>query len=159
MGPVSCAINGIYNMICRDPDFATGGLDPCEKELHASGFYAEKHRDIEDLDLTGIDRRFQIEYNGQDELLDFVNGTGGKRQKTFTVTLKVGYATGNHLYDSYPIIGQDEHLITKRLGQKQYWPTCVDGCVQGYITTASATERLDADRVLLTMTVAVTIYG
>lgn len=159
MGPVTCAIGGLYNMICRDPDLATGGLDPCENELHADGFYAEKHRDIEELDVTGIDRRVQVIYNGQDELLDFVNGIGTLRQKTFTVIVKIGYATGNHLYDSYPIIGDDEHLITKKIGQVKYWPECVRGCVQGYITQTSATNRLDADRTVLEMTVAVTIYG
>lgn len=149
-----CAMEGIYDMICRDPDTATGGVDPSETNYHGEGFYREDRVRLDNLEGSSIDRKVSIRYDGTIEHDKISNGN--KRGRRFGVTIRVGYYAGDHHNLTHMIANDDELLIIKRLRLQQYWPS--DCCVQGYIPQESTFQDIDGDRYILEIAVEVYVY-
>lgn len=159
MSVSKCAINGLYNMICRDPDTAEGGLDPSETEKHGDGFYRVDRVNLDDIPDMGLDRKVQIVYNGTVSYGTVTNGLGAKRQRTYAVILRIGYACGDNPFDSFQIIDDDEMLVAKRIHQSAYWPDCQSGCVQGYVPVSSSIYEIGDGKYILEILIEITVYG
>lgn len=147
----TCAIRGLYNIICRDPDTAEGGLDP--------GFFIEDKIDLDFLETSGIDRKVQIEYLGTDSWGETKMGRGGKVKRTFNVNIRIGYWFGDDRVNTQMAIADDEQRIGRSLLQWDNWPECENGCVMGYMPDSSRFERLDENRGVNNITVEITVHG
>lgn len=160
MGVVTCAIDGLYDIICRDPDTAAGGLTPGDTDLHASGFFRHDREPLERLESEAIDRKVQIVYDGTDEWHPLSpGGAGGPMMRTFRVVIRVGYAVGDHEFRSYPIIGDDEQQIVEAIMNQSNWPVCASGCLNGYVPAESAIAYPDEIRRILEIAVLVQVTG
>lgn len=160
MGVASDAVEGIYTILCRDPDTAAGGMDPSETTLHSEGFYREDRITLRDIEGSGIDRRVQILCEGTEGWGALNNGLGGKRQRQFGCTVSIGYFHGDNLWKSRMIAMDDEQKFGHLIGQRSNWPSdSAYGCVQGYMLRDSRFEQLDRDRYILHIYITVEVYG
>lgn len=159
MAATACAINGLYAIICRDPETASGGIDPVEVELHAPGFYRSEREDLDFLTGQAIDRRVRILFDGTAAWPTLVNPILGFTMRTFIATIQIGYFVGDHRPESMEVIAEDDGLILNALSRQSNWPTCTSGCVNGYVVLASRRIRVDATRDIWEIEVAVTVSG
>lgn len=159
MGVVTCAINALYDMICRDVDTAADGLDPEDTTWHASGFFRHDREPLERLESEAIDRKVQIVYDGTNEWHSLSPSGGSALMRTFRVIVRVGYFVGDHEFLSYPIIGDDEQQILQAIMDQSNWPSCSSGCVNGYIPGDSAIAYPDEIRRILEIAVGVQVTG
>lgn len=119
---VFCSIQGIYDVICRDPETASGGLDPLNVELHAPGFYRTDREDLEFLVGPSIDRKVQVMVDGTNKWLPINVGT--KRLHVLGVTIRIGYFTGDHALATFEAMADDDALILRTLSKQSNWPAC-----------------------------------
>jgi len=157
----TCAIEGLYTILCRDKDTAAGGLTPSETVLHASGFYRHFGDRIDILPGDGIDRKVQIVYEGTSKWTNISSGSSGTtRMRTFQVVVRVGYFSGDHVDETMMIIADDEQEMVKEIAFSTNWPTgCSSGCVNGYVPKTSTVKRLDDTRYVLEITLDVQVTG
>lgn len=155
----TCAINGLYSIICRDPDTAAGGTSPSEAVLHAPGFLRHVGEPIDELAGQGMDRKVQIMYDGTKEWLKYGNSQHATRMRNFGVTVRIGYFAGSHVDQTMAIMADDEQAIAKAIAVSQNWPACTGGCVNGYIPGSSDVINLDDKRYILELSVAVQVTG
>lgn len=153
-----CLVNKLYEVICRDPDTATGGITPTESTYHADCFARYNIERLERLKGSAFDRKVQIEYKGALAFGTLTNGIGGKRSRNIMVSIRVGYYLGDHDMLSQPIIGADDFLISKTISKPSNYPVCEAGCVMGIVPLSSSVTILDAERQLLEINVQCTIY-
>ena len=158
-GIATCAIEGLYALICRDPDTAAGGVDPLNTCLHDDGFYRLFSDRLEELEGQGIDRKVEINYGGTNSWYPMVNGVGGKLRRTFTAEVNIGYFMGDHWTESMSVIGDDEQSIAQVVRVQSNYPSCSGGCVLGYVPTGSSVSRIAEDAAVLTISFDVEIYG
>lgn len=159
MGIATCAINGIYNIICRNAETAAGGLDPDNTVLHADGFYRVERMELDDYEGQDFDRRVQVDYVGTSEWLGLMATYDQQRERRFGVIIRIGYFTGDHEADSHMVAGDDDHQINKALMLQANWPTsCTGGgCVNAYIPVSSGFSRVDEKRWVLEIALTVQV--
>lgn len=159
MAASTCALAGLYNIICRDPETATGGLDPVDVDLHAPGFYRSEREELEFLTGQSIDRRVRIEYDGTSGWPTLFNPVVGATMRTFLVTIRVGYFVGDHGPESFIVMAEDGSQIVNAISRSGNWPQCVSGCVNGYVPLDSNLVRIDSTRYTWDIVVSVTVTG
>jgi hypothetical protein len=159
MGIVTCAINGLYNIICRDPETAAGGLTPEDVNRHADGFYRIGRVTLDQLDGEDIDRKVEIIYNGTDDWVGLMATYDQQRQRRFGVTIRIGYFVGDHEMESQPIAGDDEHQICKAIMIQNNWPSSCSGggCIEAYIPVSSSFSQINEEQWLLEIEVTVQV--
>jgi hypothetical protein len=159
MGIGTCAIEGIYNIICRNPDTAAGGLDPENITRHADGFYRIGRKTLEELEGEDIDRKVEVIYSGTSEWVGLMSTYDAQRTRRFGVLVRVGYFTGDHEMESMPIAADDDHQICKALMVQANWPTSCSGggCVEAYIPVSSSFQQLNDEQWLLEIEVTVQV--
>lgn len=112
----STAINGMYTLLCQDPDTAAGGLTPYANPYHAPAFMRLESGRLEDLAPLGMDRRIHIEYAGTEAWHTLGN------MQTFGVTVRVGYFAGaSDPEETRAVMFDDEHLIGAALSYSGNW--------------------------------------
>lgn len=153
-----CLIEHLYDVICRDPDTAAGGLDPTMSDYHAEGFYRLDKDSLDKIKGSAIDRKVQILYTGSNQFGSLTNGIGNKRHKFINVLIRVGYYVGDRDAAASQIIGADEFLITKNITKPSNYPACVEGCVMGIDPLSSIISELDAERRVLEINLQCQIY-
>lgn len=155
----TCAINGLYTIICRDPDTALGGTTPSETVYHAAGFYRHFGDRLDYLPGDGIDRKVQIKYEGTRSWHSLASSAVSDRMRTFVITIRVGYFAGSHVDETMAIIADDEQEIAKAIALSASWPVCTNGCVNGYVPKSSNVLRLDDTRYVLEIAVDTQVTG
>lgn len=159
MGVGTCAFNGLYDIICRNPDTAAGGLDPDSTVYHASGFYRHVGDELDDLPGDGLDRKVQIKYEGTGEWHSYANSASSHWMRTFNVVIRIGYFAGSHVDETHATLGDDEQLIGQAIARTANLPVCTNGCVSAYMPQSSNVVKLDDDRLILEISVAVQVIG
>lgn len=153
----TCAINGLYATICRDPDTASGGLTPSEEVYHASGFLRyEGTAPFDDLPGDGLDRRVEVVYAGTDDWTGYTSSSSSIRMRTFELVIRVGYFAGSHQDVTHGIMADDDRLIGLAV-KGAALPDCTGHCVNGYYPVGSSVTMLDATRWVLEHVVRVTV--
>lgn len=148
----------IYRVLCGDPEAtpAVDGLVPTNLNLHVERFqrFQGKGR-LEDHTGKAFDRKVQVEYGGT------VRWAGvwsrGQRERTFRVTVRIGYLFGDHETDTDMIMADDEHAFAKAVIKDQNWSACSLGCINGFVPKASSVTRVEPDRKINEITVEVTV--
>jgi len=158
-GVITTGLNGLYTLICRNPETAGGGLAPSEAIYHSeAGFIYDERVKIDSLESSAIDRRVEVIYNGTIAWGNVVNGLT-RKQRRVGVVVRIGYYVGDHELESYKIMGDDEQIICNAVLNPSTWPEGIKGCVQGYIPQTSQVQVLDANRMVLEITLEMIIYG
>lgn len=157
----TCAINGLYDILCRNVDTADGGTTPSETLLHAPAFYRHFGDRIDTLLGDGLDRKVQVVYDGTVKWIGISSGSSGStRMRNFNVKIRVGYFAGSHVDETMMVMADDEQEIIKAIAFSPNWPTgCTSGCVNGYVPKGSSVRTLDATRYILEITVEVQATG
>lgn len=154
----TCVISGLYSILCRDPDTASGGVDPSETELHANGFYKlEGLAALEDLPGDGIDRRIEIQYAGTDGWHTYASSASTTRLRTLDLVVRVGYFAGTHDGETQAIIADDDELLGLAIKTSSNWPACANGCINGYWPVRSSLTYIEANRYILEILVRCTV--
>lgn len=158
---IDCAIDAIYSTICRDAETAGGGLDPSETVLHAPGFYRHDRSELETLTGSAIDRKVQVIADGTTSWVPLYNPVIGVRIRCFNVFVRIGYFVGDHMTESFAVIGDDDLLIRNALIDQNNWPDCTVGCVNGIVPVSARRVEVDGDpaRHIWEITVEVTVTG
>lgn len=158
---IDCAISAIYECICRDEETAAGGLDPSEATLHAPGFYRHKRSELEQLTGSAIDRKVQVIASGTDSWVPLYNPVFGVKTRCYYVTVRVGYFVGDHMTESFAVIGDDDLLIRNAIVDQNNWPDCSVGCVNGMVPIDARRIEVDGDpaRHIWEILVEVTVTG
>lgn len=160
MSASRCGILGLYAIICRDPDTATGGLDPADTVLHAPGFYRHDRQRLEDLTGSGIDRKVQIVYLGTSRWHTYVEPTTGFQMRTEAVKIRVGYFAGDHVNETMASIAEDNQQIAHAISKTSNHPVCDPGeCVNGYVPRSSEVIKIDEQRYVLEIEIAMQVTG
>lgn len=160
MSAARCAINGLYAIICRDPDTAAGGLTPSDVVLHSAGFYRHDRQRLEDLTGSGIDRKVQIMFNGTAGWLTYVDPTNGFQMRNEIATIRVGYFVGDHVNESMITMAEDKEQIARAISKTRNQPVCDPGqCVNGYIPQSSEVKKIDEQRYVLEIEVRLQLTG
>lgn len=159
MSVANCAIQGIYNILCRNVDTAAGGIAPSEVVLHASAFYRHFGDRLDTLPGDGLDRKVQIVYDGTSKWHSLTSSSTLTRMRTFQVTIRVGYFSGSHVDETMIIMADDEQEIIKALALSANWPECSSGCLNGYVPKTSAVKRIDDTRYVLELALDVQVTG
>lgn len=159
MAASACAIQGIYDIICRDPETASGGIEPGNVELHAPGFYRHDREELEFLTGNSIDRKVQIMADGTRSWIPLANPVLGFRMRTFIATIRIGYFVGDHGPESMTIMADDDAKILNAISRQSNWPTCSSGCINGIVPMGSNRVRVDATRHIWEIPVLVTVTG
>ena len=138
-------MRGVYTLICRDPETASGGIDPVNVELHAPGFYRTDREELEFLTGQSIDRRVQVMADGTPRFTAL--RIGQNRLRTFGLTIRVGYFLGDHFIESMDAMADDDSLILRTLSKQENWPDCRG--ITNVQVTGSRRVRLDSTRQIL----------
>lgn len=158
MGIGTCAIEGLYSIICRDDVTAAGGLTPENTDRHADGFYRVGRKLLEQLDGEDIDRKVEVIYDGTGAWVGLMSTYDAQRERRFTVTIRVGYFTGDHEMESMSIAADDEHQICKAIMVQANWPTCTGGgCVEAYMPRSSTFQSISEEQWVLEIEVEVQV--
>jgi hypothetical protein len=157
MGIGTCAISGLYNIICRNDETAAGGLDPADVTRHADGFYRVGRKLLEHLDGEDIDRKVEILYGGTSEWIGLMSTYDAQRERRFSVTIRIGYFTGDHEMETMMIAADDEHQICKAIMVQANWPTCTSGCVEAYMPQSSSFQALNEEQWVLEIEVLIQV--
>lgn len=155
MSAITCAIQGIYNIICRHPETAEGGISPQNKDLHASSFARCERDTLTRLTGNAFDRSVQILFEGTDSITALASTVTGYRQRTVMLTIQVGYFVGDHEAASTTVIAQDDGDIIRELSKSINWPDCQTGCINGIIPINSIRTVIDDSRQMLEFRVQV----
>lgn len=154
----TCAIRGLYSILCRDADTASGGVEPSEVVLHAPGFYKlEGLAALEDLPGDGIDRRIEIRYAGTDGWHTYASSASTTRMRSLDLIVSVGYFAGTHDGETQAIIADDDELLGLAIKTSSSWPKCTTGCVNGYWPLRSTLTYIEANRYILEILVRATV--
>lgn len=160
MSAVRCAMNGLYTIICRDPDTAAGGLTPNDGVLHLPGFYRHDRQRLESLTGSGIDRKVQIVYKGTSRWTTYVDPTTGFQMHDEIAVIRVGYFTGDHVNETMIVMGEDGQQIARAISKTINQPACDPGeCVNGYIPQSSEVTKIDEQRYVLELEVLMKVTG
>lgn len=159
MSGLTCAVNGVYSVICRDPETAAGGLDPFDPLLHAPGFYRHEREDLEFLTGTAIDRKVQVVPVGLQGWIPLANPVLGFDMRAFHVVVRVGYFVGDHATESFEVMVDDDSQIIDALIRASNWPTCSSSCINGVIPLESNRVRVDHTRFIWEITVEIRVTG
>lgn len=157
--PSSCAIDGLYATICRDPETAAGGIDPPNPVLHAPGFYRQDREDLEFLTGQSIDRKVQIVPDGTQSWIPLANPVLGFTMRSFVVVIRIGYFVGDHGPESFQVMADDDAKIMYAISRSSNWPSCPNICVNGIVPLSSNRIRVDSTRHIWEITVQVTVTG
>lgn len=159
MGIGTCAINGLYNIVCRNAVTAAGGLNPENVDLHTDGFYRVERMELDDYESQDFDRRVQIDYVGTAEWIGLMGTYDQQRERRFGVLMRIGYFVGDHEADSHMIAADDDHAICKAIMLQANWPVgCTGGgCVNAYIPVGSGFVRVDEKRWVLEISITVQV--
>lgn len=158
---IDCAIDAIYATICRDPETASGGLTPSESTLHAPGFYRHDRSELDALTGNSIDRKVQVMSDGTAGWVPLYNPVSGVKIRRFSLIVRVGYFVGDHMTESFAIMGDDDLIISNALIDSTNWPDCAVGCVNGIVPVGGRRVEVDGDptRHVWEITVEVTVTG
>lgn len=160
MGVGTCAMLGLYSIVCRDPDTASGGATPSEALLHASGFLRHSGTSIlDDIPGDGIDRRVDIVYIGTDSWHTYNSSSASSKMRSFPLLVRIGYFAGSHDIETQAIMADDDQLVCEEIRKSWLWPDCSAGCVNGYYPLSSGVVELEDDRYILEIRVEVTVTG
>lgn len=157
MGIGTCAINGLYTIICRDPDTAAGGLTPENVTRHADGFYRIARTTLDSIEGEAYDRRVEIVYGGTNEWIGMPATYAQQRERRFGVTIRVGYFVGDHEMETQPIAADDDHAICKAIFLQANWPLCSGGCVEAYLPVSSNFFQVSETKWMLEIDVSVQV--
>ena len=159
MGASACAIDGLYAIICRDPETAEGGLDPVDVDLHAPGFYRHDREELDFLTGNSIDRKVRVVFDGTDGWPTLINPVLGFTMRSFIATIQIGYFVGDHRPESMAVMAEDDAQILNALSHASNWPACASGCINGYVVLSSRRIRIDATRDKWEIDVEITVSG
>lgn len=152
MGVAAAAFDGIYTVICRDPDTGNGGLIATEYGHHKPFFVrAPQGEAIEDIDRA--DRMVQVVatgFTGQASL-----SAPEATHWEFGVEVVIGYFAGGYEDNCQRAMLDDFMLIAKALMTESNRPTGT----YAYIVEDSNVEPLDDDRYLHSISVTVQVHG
>jgi hypothetical protein len=157
MGIGTCAIDGLYNTICRNEETAAGGLNPEDTTRHADGFYRIERTELDDLEAEGCDRRVEIVYQGTNEWIGMPATYQQQRERRFGVVIRVGYFAGDHELETQRIASDDDHAICSALFLQSNWPLCTGGCVEAYLPVSSSFVRHSKTKWVLEIQVTIQV--
>jgi len=148
-----CVINGLYDLICRNPDSGEGGLTPTSNDFHLPYFQRTMREELRRKTGGSIDRCVQIEYKGTRGVKPFISG--GKTRHVDHVMVCVGFFAGDHHDQTHIVMHSDDKILQNFLVQPDNYPSCQGACVEKIDIVNSDVVKLGREQYILELLLAI----
>lgn len=153
-GVSAAAIEYLYELICRDPDIGTGGIDPLDVSNHSDGFFRCDKYSVEDYEGQAIDRKVQLRYGGTVKRGSF--GHYEDSHRIFAIFADIGYYEGAHPVETALAMADDEQAVMVVVGAESIRPQGVWGYT---LESGGPPRKIGSGRLINTLVIHAQVAG